>query len=94
MNSKIKEKNVQNLIIDLRFNSGGHSGMGDYLLNYLTSESYRMFSKMKIKLSEELLFPIVQRFLFIPGRAFTISDIIGLAAKGIKGINGLAFFSR
>lgn len=50
----IKEKNVQNLIMDLRFNEGGNSSMGDYIISYLTSRPYRMFSREDVKLSNEI----------------------------------------
>jgi hypothetical protein len=52
--SLIEQKNVRNLIIDLRYNGGGNTNIGDYLLNYLASQPYHLFSRVDIKLSEEL----------------------------------------
>jgi len=57
------------LILDLRFNGGGNSSMGDYLLNYLTSKPYVMYSKVDIKLSEQL---------FKKGRYQDYKDLGGL----------------
>lgn len=45
---------VQNLIIDLRYNGGGNSAFGDYLLDYLTQTPYRMAALMDVRLSELL----------------------------------------
>lgn len=45
---------VQNLLIDLRFNGGGNSSFGDYLLDYLTQTPYRMAARMDVRLSELL----------------------------------------
>jgi len=50
----LHERKTQNLIIDLRFNIGGDSRMGDYILDHLTSKPYRMFSRMDVKLSKEV----------------------------------------
>ncbi len=46
---------TKNLIIDLRDNGGGNSGMGDYIISYLTSKPYCMFGRMDVKLSKEIL---------------------------------------
>jgi C-terminal processing protease CtpA/Prc len=51
----LKEKEVENLIIDLRFNSGGNSSAGDYILDYLTAKPYGQFSKFDVKLSDQVL---------------------------------------
>jgi len=50
----LRSKNTKALLIDLRYNEGGSSQFGDYLLNYLTSESYLLASRMDAKLSEAL----------------------------------------
>lgn len=51
MFAAIKQRGCTNLIIDIRNNEGGHSGMGDYIINYLTSKPYRQFSRSDLKLS-------------------------------------------
>ncbi|MBA2307480.1 hypothetical protein H0W26_05080 [Candidatus Dependentiae bacterium] len=40
---EIKRKNVQNLIIDLRANGGGHDEFGSRLFSYLTDKEFRYF---------------------------------------------------
>ncbi len=51
----IREHNARNLIIDLRFNGGGSTAAADHILNYLTSQPYRDFSRVDIRLSRQLL---------------------------------------
>lgn len=50
----IKERKVNNLIIDIRKNGGGRGRMADSLFNYLTQESYNLFSGIKYKISKDL----------------------------------------
>jgi C-terminal processing protease CtpA/Prc len=52
--SEIRDRDSQNLIIDLRFNGGGNSQAGDYILNYITSKRYRMFSGSDVKISKQV----------------------------------------
>lgn len=51
---EICERNARNLVIDLRFNGGGNSRAAEYLLDYLTSERYRFFSRVEVKVSKAL----------------------------------------
>jgi C-terminal processing protease CtpA/Prc len=50
----IKERKVNNLIIDIRKNGGGRGRMADSLFNYLTQDSYNLFSGIKYKISKDL----------------------------------------
>jgi hypothetical protein len=52
--SVIKERKVNNLIIDIRKNGGGRGRMADSLFNYLTQNSYNLFSGIKYKISKDL----------------------------------------
>lgn len=52
--SEIRDRGSQNLVIDLRFNGGGNSRAGDYILNYITSKRYRMFSGSDVKISKQV----------------------------------------
>ena len=49
----IAEQKIDKLVVDLRENSGGDSGLGDYLLSYLTKSSYRMAGGSELKVSEQ-----------------------------------------
>ena len=51
--SEIRDRNSQNLIIDLRFNGGGNSQAGDYILNYITSRPYHMYSRTDTRISKQ-----------------------------------------
>lgn len=48
---QIREKNTTGLIIDLRKNGGGDSGLGDMLIGYISGRRYRNASGMKIRIS-------------------------------------------
>ncbi|MBN2457018.1 MAG: hypothetical protein JXB29_10885 [Sedimentisphaerales bacterium] len=49
--SQIKKDKVSNLIVDIRKNKGGNSGLGDILLDYLTNKKFRQFEEYKEKVS-------------------------------------------
>ncbi|HMU11366.1 MAG TPA: S41 family peptidase [Ferruginibacter sp.] len=48
---QVKEKNIAGLIIDLRKNGGGDSGLGDMLIGYISGKRYRNASGMKMRIS-------------------------------------------
>jgi len=50
----VREHKARNLVIDLRFNGGGNSRAAEYILDYLTSERYRFFSRVEVKVSKPL----------------------------------------
>ena len=50
---EIEDKNITKLIIDIRENGGGDSGLNDLLLAYITETSYRQSSGRFWKVSEE-----------------------------------------
>ena len=52
---EIKARKSRDLIIDLRGNGGGNSQMGDYIFSYLYAGKFWAFSKMRVKLSPEIL---------------------------------------
>lgn len=49
----IKQDNIDKLIIDIRENGGGDSGLNDLLLSYITREPYQQSSGRYWKVSEE-----------------------------------------
>lgn len=53
--SEIKEKNVENLIIDLRENHGGIFMEGYFLLDYVADKPYKMWSIMERKVSNQMM---------------------------------------
>jgi hypothetical protein len=66
----ILEKNAENLIIDLRFNGGGNSMAADYIMNYITSKPYCLYSGSDVKISRQI--PHKEQFgifsIFMRGR--------------------------
>lgn len=52
MFNEIAEKNIQNLIIDLRGNGGGNSALGDELLKHLLNRPFTQYEKTLIKYSK------------------------------------------
>lgn len=53
--SKIKQKNIDNIIIDLRENSGGNTDLSEELMQYISPVSFRSFDTSYFKVSEELI---------------------------------------
>lgn len=49
----IKQENIDKLIIDIRENGGGDSGLNDLLLSYITTKPYQQSSGRYWKVSEE-----------------------------------------
>jgi C-terminal processing protease CtpA/Prc len=53
--TEIKNKQIKNLIIDIRKNGGGNSSLGDELLQYISKTNFRQYDSCFIKVSDELL---------------------------------------
>lgn len=51
---EIHEKNIPNLIIDIRKNGGGRSALGDSLFNYITNQEYTYGSHYQINITPEI----------------------------------------
>ena len=51
MFTDLREKNISNLIIDIRDNGGGHSRVGDILLRYISPEPFIQMDKALIRIS-------------------------------------------
>jgi hypothetical protein len=54
---KIKAQGAEDLVIDIRGNGGGNSAMGDFIFSYLYANPFRAFSKVRAKLSRDVLSP-------------------------------------
>lgn len=50
--SEIKQRQAAGIIIDIRKNSGGDSGLGDTLVSYISDKPYRNVSGMKQRISK------------------------------------------
>jgi hypothetical protein len=50
---QVKTQGIRTLIIDLRDNGGGNSALGDALLEYITDQPYRQFSRFERKVSSQ-----------------------------------------
>lgn len=55
MFKEISEKNIENLIIDLRDNGGGNSSLGDLLIYYIYDKPFYMFSRIDVKISKQII---------------------------------------
>ena len=53
--TEMKNKNVENLIIDVRNNAGGRSIVVDSLMNYLTKKEYSQYKEIETRVSNELI---------------------------------------
>jgi len=75
----IREKGAKNLIVDLRFNGGGNSQAGEYIMNYLTSKPYYMVGRIDIKLSKQGFDEhwLEKRLAELAGLTITQRDIMG-----------------
>lgn len=51
---EIKNKNSENLIIDLRNHSGGDDAFGDYLVSYIADQPFKWASRFQLKTSKAL----------------------------------------
>lgn len=54
---EIEAKGCRDLIIDIRDNGGGSSGMGDYILGFLHDGKLAQTSKTRLKVSSDILSP-------------------------------------
>lgn len=51
MFTKLREHDIKNLIIDVRFNGGGNSNVGDVLLKYIAPKPFAQFGKTLVKVT-------------------------------------------
>ncbi|MDC6405060.1 MULTISPECIES: S41 family peptidase [Maribacter] len=51
---EIKNKNSENLIVDLRNHSGGDDAFGDYLVSYIADKPFKWASRFQLKTSKAL----------------------------------------
>lgn len=52
INSQLKEKKINHLIIDIRGNGGGNSAIGNILMSYIAQKPFRQYAEVDIKVSE------------------------------------------
>lgn len=52
---EIEEKNIENLIIDIRDNGGGNSSLGDLLISYIYDKPFYQYSKVDCKISKQII---------------------------------------
>ncbi|CAL2107201.1 Tetratricopeptide repeat protein [Tenacibaculum sp. 190524A02b] len=60
--NELKDKNIQNLIIDVRKNGGGSSDAGRYLFRYLAKEPFIYYSKAQFNEKLEEVSPLENSF--------------------------------
>ncbi len=76
---EIKEKNIKNLIVDLRFNGGGSPESSIYLLKHLKKEPFPYFSNSDYVLGHALQQPVKDVF---DGKCYFIIDGNGKSTTG------------
>lgn len=54
---QIKARKSRELIVDLRGNGGGNSAMGDFIFSYVYDRKFTTFSKIRMRVSKDLLSP-------------------------------------
>jgi hypothetical protein len=74
---QIKAKRSRDLIVDIRGNGGGNSGMGDFIFSYLYGKKFTSFSMTRAKLSHDLLALYAKA-----GQLPADADIDGIVATG------------
>lgn len=52
---EIKSRGARKLLIDIRGNGGGHSGMADFIIKYLTDKPVHSFSMLQLKISQQYI---------------------------------------
>lgn len=52
--TQVKARGLTTLIVDLRNNGGGNSALGSALMDYLTDQPYRLFSRYEAKVSAQM----------------------------------------
>ncbi|QQE13503.1 hypothetical protein JD969_08615 [Planctomycetota bacterium] len=52
---KMKAEGVKHLIVDLRKNRGGNSGLGDMVINYLADKPWKVIDRITLRVSEQSL---------------------------------------
>jgi hypothetical protein len=90
--AEIKAKKASELVIDLRGNGGGNSSMGDFIFSYLYAEKFTSFSKIRMRLSREVLTSCSKN-----QQSLEVADLEGLTATCSGGEEKMAkpsaFFS-
>lgn len=81
---EIKAKGSQELIIDLRNNMGGISTMGDLIFSYLYDKSLRHCSRIRVKVSSDILSPAFAEYHKSMG-----DDAFVVVQKKLAGLEGM-----
>ncbi len=51
----VKSRGISRLIVDIRENGGGSSSLGDEFMQYISRRPFRMFDRVLVKVSNEIL---------------------------------------
>jgi Peptidase family S41 len=51
----VKRRRISHLIVDIRENGGGNSSLGDEMMQYISGKPFRMFDRVLVKVSKEVL---------------------------------------
>ena len=74
----LQEKRIKNLIIDIRYNGGGNSKLGDELFQYISPVPFQQWGKVTIKYSKERhdFYKYHVREYFLPDISDSILNIL------------------
>lgn len=86
---EIKARKSQNLIIDVRGNSGGVSAMGDYIFRYLRKDKLPNTSRTRIKVSSDILSSSYAQFLEQAAGADVAKKYSGYLQRKYAGLEGI-----
>ena len=81
----IKNKNINNLIVDMRHNGGGNSKLGDNLFQYISPVPFKQFGKTVVKYSkgrEEFYRKYAREFFMHGATDSAINEMIGNRVYG------------
>lgn len=89
---QINEKNIDNLIIDLRNNGGGNSELGDELFQYISQTPFTQYEKSEMKISQQLK-SLWENYYFPQGIIDSSELNVVLSIPNDTIINPLDYFS-
>jgi hypothetical protein len=87
---KLHEKQIRNLVLDLRNNEGGNESYGVRLYTYLALKPFRYYDYIRVRQQEKLSFPAhTPRFYGIVRKLLVKKSADGYVLAGVRGLKEL-----